>query len=637
MAENINDAEAPESLDETTKIDDKPGEQINAETKKGIEEDVLQALESPAQKNARDLLQSTPESAAAIETEGDVQADQIPSLQGDDDKEENEDIELREISQDKVPEGKSISESKADSQQYREPTKEPMTGAGALSERISDDESNAASITTTESNSRTPISKARKSGATPISKRKVESPQESQTPQIGTTLLRRESLRTRASPCKKGSAQKSRSPQKRHGLKKRDTLQEREILQQFNAAASPNQASNTESLANADREASPVKFSPSRSPIAAEDGRSTENPSKISQTESAPEIETNAQIGDGVFEKSTDSKDLVEAVEAIKECQYSSNEEVNAVLDEITPLLVANEGTDQANDMVVELEAEDASQCTAKVSEKTDLPTRKTRSGARISDDTSVLKDFLNRAQAKKAAKNVPSLSADIPKLQGSPIRRSPRKALERHGSDTVSPQKTRKPGKGPSTPPRKALVEEADSSDEQETVHEPASFRRSTRTRLPAPAKTPPGAPSFIPVRRGDGSDQVVLQKSHAQEMAIVTRANTRRNKGQSKPPLLALQELPADSPVKMTAKERAADRAKSVAWAEQLASYWMSNKDALVDNPEEQRPRVRRMRGLGPVNGTPAKKSTGSGSGVAGSSSSNGTPAPKRRSKTK
>ena len=576
-------------------------------TKNEIELDALQASESPVQESVRDLLQSKTGLEVGIEVEAECPVDDLSSLS--EDKiipDEPVDVASHETPHNTIPEGNHTSESKRNSAQHKKTVEATVTIPDVTADRIIDAELNAATGFAAESDIKTPNSQARKHGAIPTSKLKIESPQDSQSPQIGMTLLRRESLRTRASPRKKGSAQKSKTPQRRHGLKKRDTLQEREILQQFNAAASPNQAFTAEHLANPDRKAPPSNLSHDLPMIATENARSVETPCENFKEESTPDTDPGGQIGDVVLQKEIlDSKDLARAVEAIQVCQSSNEKEMDAAFNNAPLSLEANQQIDEANHFIAKLEVEETAQTIAEVGQKIDLPTRKTRSGARISDDTSMLKEFLNRAQAKKAAKTLPPLSAEIPKLQGSPTRRSPRKALEPQNGYHGSPPKSRKGAKGPSTPPRKIVVEEVDSSDEHETVNEPAIFRRSTRTRLSAPSKTPPGAPSFIPVRRGDGSDQIVLQKSQAQEMAIVTRANTRRNKGQSKPPALALQDLPAESPVKMTAKERA-DHAKKVAWAEKLASY-QESKDA-PEEPEEQRPKVRRMRGLGPVNGTPA-----------------------------
>ncbi len=263
---------------------------------------------------------------------------------------------------------------------------------------------------------------------------------------------------------------------------------------------------------------------------------------------------------------------------------------------------------DKANGMIAEAELEEATQTVETAQEQTEQPSRKTRSGARFSDDTSMLRDFLNRAQASKAAK-IPILTPlEAPKPQTSP-RRSPRKALGPRIGDASTPQNPRDTANRPGTPPRISQTDLPDSDDGEEMSATPTSCRRSTRTRLLAPSKAPPGAPSFIPVRRADGADPVVLQKSQAQELAIVTRANTRRNKGQSKPPLLALKELPADLAEPASAKGRV-EIAKSVGWASTLASYQGSKEEA--DEVEEGKGRVRRLRGLGAVNGTPARKKT-------------------------
>lgn len=225
-------------------------------------------------------------------------------------------------------------------------------------------------------------------------------------------------------------------------------------------------------------------------------------------------------------------------------------------------------------------------------------PPRKTRSGTRFSDDTSMLQDFLNRAQAKKAASQ----------LVVSPIK---------------SPLKTAPPP----TPPT-ASLQPAESN---------ASCRRSNRTRLPTVSKTPP---SLIPLRRTDGTDTVVLQKSQAQELAIMTRTNTRRNMGPAKTRTLTLQALNSFKQ-ESNARQRKdpASNGKTVNWAARLVDYEDGKGMSEETRPEDEpRPRVRRIRALGNVNGTPAKK----GPPIKSSSSTapvlfsaNGTPAPRRRTR--
>ena len=446
-----------------------------------------------------------------------------------------------------------------------------------------------------------------------------------QSPQIGTSLLRRESLRRKESPSNRRSLRKTR----RETLQRRDTLQEREILRGVIAEADPQQS--IDDFETGINETSPPHAETS--------------PKETIQQDLEPEdcdIKTVSEIvADDVAsavpspkENLLENKDIHRAIEAVEayespnRCQ-SCKSPIAASLSEIQ----ASQAIDTANETIAAIEVHEATQGLEINKMEINSTNRKTRSGIRFSDDTSMLKEFLNRAQAKKAAKTPRLTAPDLPIPQISP-RRSPRKALGSQTGRDLSPQKSRDVPNRPGTPPGKPQVDTVDSDDGEEISAEITSCRRSARTRLPAPVKGVPGAPSFIPVRRADGTDPVVLQKSQAQELAMVTRANTRRNKGQSKPPLLALQDLPAEAHTTETASSttfrRRAASLKTVGWAEQLASY----QDAkAAEEPEETRPKVRRMRGLGAANtGTPAPRRT-----TAVVSTSNGTPAPKRRGKVR
>ena len=444
-----------------------------------------------------------------------------------------------------------------------------------------------------------------------------------QSPQIGTSLLRRESLRRKESPSNRRSLRKTR----RETLQRRDTLQEREILRGVIAETDPQKS--IDDFENGINENSPPHA----------EGTAKETIHQDLEAEHC-DIKTVGEIGaDDVAsvvpsqeENILENKDVHGAVEAIEAYEspnrsQSCNSPIVFSLSEIQ----ASQAIDTVDETIAEIEFHEATQALETNKMETNSSNRRTRSGTRFSDDTSMLKEFLNRAQAKKAAR-IPSLTApDLPKPQISP-RRSPRKALGSQSGHDLSPQKPRNVPNRPGTPPGKPQVDAVDSDDGEEISAEITSCRRSTRTRLPAPVKGAPGAPSFIPVRRADGTDPVVLQKSQAQELAMVTRANTRRNKGQSKPPLLALQDLPAESieSASSTTFKRRTTSSKTVGWAEQLASY----QDAkAAEEPEETRPKVRRMRGLGAANnGTPAPRRT-----TAVVSTSNGTPAPKRRVKVR
>ena len=225
------------------------------------------------------------------------------------------------------------------------------------------------------------------------------------------------------------------------------------------------------------------------------------------------------------------------------------------------------------------------------------LPQSRTRSGTRFSDDTTLLQDFLNRARAHKAAKATPQppsqlnplhCTSPLPPPRRSP-RRSPRKALHELDRNSPSPTKPRDTTLQPGTPSKAhkhaSLTASSTTTTNDANPTAPPSRRRSARTRLPTPAapKTHPSAPRLIPlIRRGaDGGDPVVLKKSEAQDLALATRANTRRNKAGAKLPALTLQSLQsppvAPSPATTTRLPHPRPRptAKSVAWDDQLTYF--------------------------------------------------------------
>ena len=444
-------------------------------------------------------------------------------------------------------------------------------------------------------------------------------------PQIGTSLLRRESLRRRESPSTKRELRKSRSPKKRITLSRRDTLQEREILQKVISETSEGQAAGLQQDALSTTASLDVK-----SAVEGKNHIIDEEIAVSDPNEANPEC-------DYVDSKSPPlTSDDVTAAETsidVKADVKSPQLPIKANDDDTAISIVASEQVEingarggiagqvksgQVEDIIEPVEAKEIPHA------------RRSQSAARFSDDTSMLREFLNRAQASKAAKTPVLLPLDADEPQISP-RRSPRKAYSPQKSAFISP--TRHPGdltKRHSTPPREQIDDHMDPDDGDGTTATPTSCRRSTRTRLPAPAKTPPGAPSFIPVRRADGTDPVVLQKSQAQELAMVTRANTRRNKGQSKPPLLALKDLPVDAAEVLDTAGQRTEIRKSVNWAKTIASYQEPKEKA--EEMDETKGKVRRMRGLGGINGTPAPKKT-----TTVVTSSNGTPAPKRRSKNR
>ena len=252
-----------------------------------------------------------------------------------------------------------------------------------------------------------------------------------------------------------------------------------------------------------------------------------------------------------------------------------------------------------------------------------DEPTKGFRSGTRFSDDRNMLKDFLDREKARKAAKDPPS-SVSAPMPMACP-RRSPRKALGEMDKNFPSPQKARDLASRPGTPPGKASLGAPEMDHVDELSPEPSSYRRSTRRQLFTPAKLPSGGPSFIPVRRPDGADSIVLARSVAQELALVTRANTRRNKGQSKPPKITLQNLPVETLDSVAVAPHEPERTKSVDWDATLVYYQGGSDDEAKAGNEAKRPELRRSGKLRAMKA------------VAEADGSHWVPAPKRRSRNR
>lgn len=250
----------------------------------------------------------------------------------------------------------------------------------------------------------------------------------------------------------------------------------------------------------------------------------------------------------------------------------------------------------------------------------------KVKAGSRLSDDTNMLRDFLDRAKAKKAAKNA-QLTENVHNTLPSP-RRSPRRALNTVDGNLSPTKRSQEIANRPGTPPGDQRLGTSEFDDADEGVLEPTVVRRSARVRIPAPRKLPLGTPSLIPVRRPDGSEPIILQKSVAQELAVITRANTRRNKGQSKPVELVLQGLPLGPVESEPSRRKAREASKHVAWDETLF-YHLEGKEA---GDDRKKPRSRKLKGLGTANGTAATKNV-----PPRVASHAGTPGPKRKARSK
>jgi hypothetical protein len=270
-----------------------------------------------------------------------------------------------------------------------------------------------------------------------------------------------------------------------------------------------------------------------------------------------------------------------------------------------------------------------------------------------LDDDTAILKGFLNRVAASKAEKAavITHRRESLKNRRDSDVIRhalaSPRKVLE--DKDPNSPSKydneltldlsqtltLSMPGHE-MVSPSVDLAEREDPVDEEST----RGSRRSSRakkSRLPAPASATPVQASKIAIRRADGTEHVVLKKSDAQELSLITRNNTRKNKQGAFGVTVRLMKIAVDSanlpPLDDSTRELVIG--KNIRWDEQL-TYYQENPETVAEaeslaTPDElgmsdapaatsakppkakvsktSTPKIRRVRGLGSANGTPGK----------------------------
>lgn len=225
------------------------------------------------------------------------------------------------------------------------------------------------------------------------------------------------------------------------------------------------------------------------------------------------------------------------------------------------------------------------------VEEDTSLPKTLTQSFIEPSseDDTEFLQGFLSRAKAKKEAK---AASCNDPAQwdESTERQQTARKSI---ANGEAGPASTSTGGSRVTSP------------------------RRSARTRVLKPPKIAPTVPSTIPVRRSNGTEFVFLQKDETQKLALTTRRNTQRNKGEAVHPtyrLLELKSPPEGSgrsersrrprSTSQSPRKRTKANDKQVQWDNQLAYF--QDKQEASGNESSSKSRTKKVRRLG----TPATK---------------------------
>jgi len=257
-------------------------------------------------------------------------------------------------------------------------------------------------------------------------------------------------------------------------------------------------------------------------------------------------------------------------------------------------------------------------------------------------DDTAFLHDFLSRARAQKAAKQQPEIDE---MQQQAPDAMDVEEETPRH----PSPVEDIEDIDGPGSPPEPSSV--ILHADVETEANQLSPCRRSSRlnTRLPRLQKPSTALPSSIALKRLTGTE--FISQKETQSVALMTRSNTKRNKGVAKSVQERLIQLDAeakarDSTLDAVENEKKRRRkGKEVTWAEQLTRFQVTapvlrsteeptqaeisltphtadNNNHLESDPEpeetkieEEKKQVRKVRKLrkqnvGTYNGTPAPK---------------------------
>ncbi|CEN59447.1 hypothetical protein ASPCAL01897 [Aspergillus calidoustus] len=192
-------------------------------------------------------------------------------------------------------------------------------------------------------------------------------------------------------------------------------------------------------------------------------------------------------------------------------------------------------------------------------------------------EDTELLNNFLSKAKAKREAKAAAEAEAAATMIAQDPeekeepqpqpqsevvveIPTPERRVLEDLDTNSPSPQKS------PSKP-----VEKGEVADENSSASPVA--RRSTRVRSSQRAAAPNPFRTTLSLRRAKGTEFVFVKRTEAQELALETKRNTQRNKGESLLPKATLQSLsrqtPDASPTSDSGSQRLTNKPKkNVSW---------------------------------------------------------------------
>lgn len=256
-----------------------------------------------------------------------------------------------------------------------------------------------------------------------------------------------------------------------------------------------------------------------------------------------------------------------------------------------------------------------------------------------FNDDEDILRDFLNRSKANKAVRIAKRTSLSH-KRDSDVVKHalaSPRRALEDLDANSLLSHRKTKEAEAFIDKVGSPMSRTAENAKDAEDVDELASDeavpprRRSRRGDASNQERKDRGVsnpPQTITIRRGDGTERVIIKRSDAQELSMLTRNNTRHNKGGALRVKTVLARIQGGAYASLQEDERESPSRRddlldsglrSVKWKDdQLVSVLEkeASPDVSVETAEDSgdimpsmssRPRAKRA-----MNGTPSKAKT-------------------------
>jgi hypothetical protein len=250
-------------------------------------------------------------------------------------------------------------------------------------------------------------------------------------------------------------------------------------------------------------------------------------------------------------------------------------------------------------------------------------------------DDREYLHAFITRAKARKAARAMvgsESSSTETSRPVASSPRTRSRTALAMLDRKSSPPSVTGEVGLlGPTVEQNSVMLP---------GLGETSPLRKSSRTRLQRPQRNQPAVPCTIHFRRSNGTEFIFLQKTDAQQIALATRSNTRRNRGEGLGPKMKLEALSVQAPPSPTKIERKRKNSKQVSWDEGLAYFApeeVQPTTETAEGPTEQKTPLKRSRRLAQGRGTPAPRRKMAETAIAMDAAEDPTPRKRTRTSTK